>query len=117
MTETFRVMLRMRIRPGAEEEFERTWLTIGKAVTDHPANIGQWLLRGDEDEPVYYIISDWTDEPRFREFEHSAEHLEHRKQLHPYRTGGEMWTMRPVFQMRGNGSVRKHPTIAGHEPV
>jgi heme-degrading monooxygenase HmoA len=100
-TGPFRVMLRMHIRPGAEEDYERTWLKVGKAITDHPANIGQWLLRSNEEEGVYYIVSDWTDEARFREFERSDAHLEHRKQLHPYRTGGAMWTMRVVFQIRG----------------
>ena len=98
--EIFRVMLRMRIRPGTEEEYERTWLKIGQVITDHPANIGQCLMRGDED-GIYYIVSDWADEARFREFERSAEHVEHREKLHPFRTGGEMWTMRMIYQMRG----------------
>ncbi|MBM0229832.1 antibiotic biosynthesis monooxygenase, partial [Micromonospora sp. ATA51] len=66
----FRVMLRMQIKPGMQEEFERVWLEVGDSVTSHPANLGQWLSR-DEEEGVYWIVSDWVDEPRFREFEHS----------------------------------------------
>jgi heme-degrading monooxygenase HmoA len=97
----FRVLLRMQVRPGTEQDYERTWLEVGKAITDHPANLGQWLLRSTEEEGIYYIVSDWTDEARFREFERSAAHLEHRQKLHPYRTGGSMWTMRVVFHMNG----------------
>ncbi|MBF8191924.1 antibiotic biosynthesis monooxygenase [Nonomuraea sp. K274] len=98
----FRVLLRMQIHAGMEEEFERTWYQVGKAVTDHPANLGQWLAKSQE-EGVYFIMSDWTDEPRFREFEHSDGHLEHRTKLHPFRSGGTMDTMNVVYAMGGKG--------------
>jgi heme-degrading monooxygenase HmoA len=101
----FRVMLRMQIRPGMEEEFEKTWYQIGTGVTDHEANLGQWLARSQDEDGVYYIVSDWTDEPRFREFEHSPAHLEHRKMLHPFRSGGSMMTMRVIYAMQGAGAV------------
>ncbi|MEV5753943.1 antibiotic biosynthesis monooxygenase family protein [Actinoallomurus sp. NPDC052308] len=101
----FRVMLRMQIHQGMEQEFEQTWHSVGKAVTDHPANIGQWLSRSDEEDNVYYIVSDWTDEPRFREFEHSDTHLAHRTKLHPYRSGGSMTTMHVVYAMTGAGAA------------
>ncbi len=100
----FRVMLRMQIRPGMEQEFEQTWFQVGKAVTDHPANLGQWLAKSQEEDSVYYIVSDWTDEPRFREFEHSEGHLAHRTKLHPYRSGGSMSTMNVVYAMTGAGT-------------
>ena len=96
----FRVMLRMEIKPGMGAEFEQTWLAIGEGVTSHPANLGQWLSRSDE-EGVYYIVSDWVDEPRFREFETSDRHLEHRKQLHPFRSGGSMTTMQVIAHLPG----------------
>ncbi|WP_285774606.1 antibiotic biosynthesis monooxygenase family protein [Microtetraspora sp. NBRC 13810] len=95
----FRVLLRMEIRPGVEGEFERTWLEVGSAVTGHPANLGQWLARSEEEEGVYFIVSDWVDEERFREFEHSAGHVAHRTRLHPFRSGGSMTTMRVVYAM------------------
>lgn len=97
----FRVMLRMEIRSGMEEEFEQTWYQVGKTVTEHPANLGQWLARSQDEDGVYYIVSDWTDEPRFREFEHSEGHLTHRKKLHPFRSGGSMSTMQIVYAMTG----------------
>ncbi|MEU7985004.1 antibiotic biosynthesis monooxygenase family protein [Streptosporangium canum] len=100
----FRVLLRMQIRSGMEREFERTWLQVGRAVTDHPANLGQWLSRSQEEEGVYYIVSDWADERRFREFEHSEGHLAHRTRLHPFRSGGSMTTMRVVYAMTGAGA-------------
>lgn len=98
----FRVLLRVNVRPGMGADFERTWLSIGGAVTAHPANRGQWLLRGaDDDGPheVYYIVSDWTDEAGFRAFEHSDEHVVHRERLHPYRSGGSMTTMRVLHHL------------------
>ncbi|MET0425256.1 MAG: antibiotic biosynthesis monooxygenase family protein [Actinoplanes sp.] len=105
--DVFRVMLRMEIKPGAEEEFERVWTQIGDSVTSHPANLGQWLSRSDE-KGVYYIVSDWVDEPRFREFETSHRHLEHREKLHPYRTGGAMTTMQVVAFLPGSATAATH---------
>lgn len=95
----FRVLLKMHIRPGMEDEFERVWLEVGDAITGHPANRGQWLLRSAEENGVFYIISDWEDEAQFREFEHSAAHVDHRTKLHPYRSGGSMTTMHVVHAL------------------
>jgi heme-degrading monooxygenase HmoA len=96
---TFRVMLRMQIITGKEEEFEKTWYGIGSVITDEPANGGQWLLKSNDEPSVYYIMSDWVNEPLFRTFEHSATHLEHRTKLHPFRNGGSMATMSVVFHL------------------
>ncbi|MET8005467.1 antibiotic biosynthesis monooxygenase family protein [Nonomuraea glycinis] len=97
--EGFRVLLRMRIRAGLENDFEATWLRVGDAVTADPANRGQWLM-ADQDEPgIYYIVSDWVNEAGFRRFEQSAEHVEHRERLHPYRSDGSMVTSRIVYHL------------------
>ncbi|WP_030340072.1 antibiotic biosynthesis monooxygenase family protein [Streptomyces sp. NRRL S-1022] len=95
----FRVLLRVETRPGMAADFERTWREVGTAVTSDPANLGQWLMRSTEEEHVYYIISDWTDEPGFRAFEHSEQHVKHRERLHPFRSGGSMATMRAVYHL------------------
>jgi heme-degrading monooxygenase HmoA len=105
----FRVLLRMEIHFGREQEFEETWLRVGEAVTGHPGNLAQWLLRGTTEEEeaggsVYYIVSDWTDEPSFRAFESSEAHVRHRELLHPYRGTGSMTTMRTVYALRGAGA-------------
>src|SRR6266404_1188395 len=96
----FRVMLRMQIKPGMGAEFEQVWREIGDFVSSHPANLGQWLSRSEEP-GVYYIVSDWIDEPQFRQFEKSERHLEHRRKLHPYRSGGQMTTMGVVAYLPG----------------
>ncbi|GIF07073.1 antibiotic biosynthesis monooxygenase family protein [Actinoplanes siamensis] len=103
----FRVMLRMQIKPGAEDEFERVWTEIGDSVTSHPANLGQWLSRSEE-KGVYYIVSDWVDEARFREFETSRRHLDHRQKLHPFRTGGTMTTMQVVAFLPSSATAVTH---------
>lgn len=96
MTATFRVLLKAQIRPGTTVEFERSWVQASDAVSGHPANRGHWLARSDDDANTYYVISDWTDEPSFREFESSEAHLTHRTMMRPYLTGGSMATMRLV---------------------
>ncbi|MCW2881653.1 MAG: hypothetical protein JWQ95_5753 [Sphaerisporangium sp.] len=101
----FRVFLRMQIHPGMENDFEKTWYQVGATVTEHPANLGQWLAKSQEEEGVYYITSDWTDEPRFREFETSDGHLAHRTKLHPFRSGGTMTTMHVVYAITGAGAT------------
>ncbi|WP_214321481.1 antibiotic biosynthesis monooxygenase family protein [Nonomuraea sediminis] len=98
---TFRVLLRFEINPGMEKGFEDTWLSIGSVITGDPGNLGQWLMRDAEEQSVYYVMSDWLDEKHFREFEHSAAHVEHRTKLHPYRRGGSMQTMLVVHELRG----------------
>jgi heme-degrading monooxygenase HmoA len=96
---TFRVFLTMEIHPGLQDEFERTWRSVGQAITSHPANRGQWLMRSNDDPTIYHILSDWTDEPRFREFERSSAHVTHREKLHPYRARGTMTTMNVVCRL------------------
>ncbi|MDX3380097.1 antibiotic biosynthesis monooxygenase [Streptomyces niveiscabiei] len=100
----FRVMLRMEIEPGKEADFERAWHEGTDAVTGHPANLGQSLSRSTAEDSTYYIVSDWLDEPRFRAFEDSPEHLRHRATLHPYRKGGSFHTMELVTHLSGKAS-------------
>jgi heme-degrading monooxygenase HmoA len=97
--QAFRVLLRMQIHPGMERDFKRTWLDIGNAIAEHPANLRQWLMKSAEEEHTYYIMSDWIDEPQFRQFELSDAHLEHRKRLFPFRVDISMTTMHIVYTL------------------
>jgi len=92
----FRAVLEVEVEPGTEEAFERAWLAVARRIAGHPGNLGQWLMRGDD---AYYIFTDWTDEDTFRRFETSEEHRRNRELLAPYRTGGKMITMRPVYEL------------------
>jgi heme oxygenase (mycobilin-producing) len=96
----FRVLLRFQIHPGMEGDFERTWLGIADIVTDHPANLEQWLMKSMEEPGIYWIISDWVDEAGFRQFEHSDAHVGHRTRLHPFRSSGSMTTMQVIHHLR-----------------
>ncbi|MEV6401089.1 NAD(P)-binding domain-containing protein [Streptomyces sp. NPDC051907] len=99
-TPLFRVILRMEIQPGTQDEFERTWWEVGSAIARQPANRGQTLTRATEgDTPVYYVITDWADEKSFRAFEVSEAHVEHRRRLGQYRTRGEMTTTQTVYDI------------------
>ncbi len=101
----FRVMLRMEVKPGLEAEFEREWHQGTDAVTGHPANLGQWLSRDTAVEGTYWIVSDWLDEPRFRAFESSPAHLEHRAKLHPFRSGGSFHTSEVLAHIAGRAAA------------
>ena len=97
----FRVLLRMHIHPGMEEEFERVWLQADADLANEPASLHRWLLRSATEDGVYFIISDWTDEAGFRAFENSPTHLTHRTKLHPYRSSASFTTMRVVHGVPG----------------
>jgi heme-degrading monooxygenase HmoA len=98
---TFRVLLRMEVAPGAAPDFERVWHEGAGVITGQPANVGQWLCRSEDEPDVYHIVSDWTDEASFRAYELSAEHLAHRRTLHPYRLRGSMATATVLAALPG----------------
>jgi heme-degrading monooxygenase HmoA len=101
----YRVLLRMQINPGMEADFEKVWQGSTEAVTDHPACLGQWLSKSTDEEAVYYIVSDWVDEPGFRAFETSDAHLAHRERLHPYRSQGSFNTMHVIAYVKGTAGT------------
>ncbi|MEU6846118.1 antibiotic biosynthesis monooxygenase family protein [Streptomyces sp. NPDC046716] len=93
---THRVILRMEVFPELAADFERTWQEVAEAISAEPANLGQTLVRDTEDEGVYWVLTDWSDEPRFRAFESSPQHVLHRMRLKPYRRGGAMYVTEVV---------------------
>lgn len=97
----FRVWLRVEVRPGAGSEFEREWLAVAEGIARHEANTGQWLQRSAEEDDLYFVLSEWTDEADFRRFEHSAEHRSNRRRLDGFRRGGSMQTMTLVRAVPG----------------
>jgi heme-degrading monooxygenase HmoA len=107
----FRVLLRMRIRPGEGVAFGRAWQAGADVIAGQADNLGQWLARDTEDADTYYVISDWADEASFRAYEHGAVHAEHLARLRPYRAEGEMATMSvlsgvPPVAVEGQERVR-----------
>jgi heme-degrading monooxygenase HmoA len=101
----FRVLLRMELHEGGEAEFEKAWLAGADVISGQPANLGQWLALSAEEPAVYYIISDWTDEAAFRDYELSEEHREHRQRLHPYRKSGTMAVMNIAHSRAGAAAM------------
>ncbi|MEU5050257.1 antibiotic biosynthesis monooxygenase family protein [Streptomyces sp. NPDC021096] len=100
----YRVTLRMDIQPGMEKEFEEAWLAGAARIADNPGNTGQDLSRGEGD-GTYYIVSDWVSKEAFLAYERSAGHQEHRRSLAPYRSAGEMTTMRTLYRLTGKGGA------------
>ncbi|MFB7328586.1 antibiotic biosynthesis monooxygenase family protein [Streptomyces sp. NPDC056190] len=96
---THRVILRMEIRPELAAEFERTWLEVARTIARRPANQGQTLVRDIVEPHVYHVLTDWASEAEFRAFELSEEHVENRRRLAPFRTGGDMTVSRVVHHL------------------
>jgi heme-degrading monooxygenase HmoA len=96
----FRVLLSMDVHADRAPEFERAWTAVASAIAGHPANLAQALMRGNDGDGRYHILSDWTDEAAFRDFEHSEAHVAYRARLAPYRAGVTMTTMHVVRELR-----------------
>ena len=97
--QVFRVTLRMEVAPGMADEFEKVWLGVGNRIAGEDANLGQLLLKSAEDDNVYYVVSDWENEPGFREFERSSGHTQNRRKLGPFRVASSMSTAHLVFEL------------------
>jgi heme-degrading monooxygenase HmoA len=100
----YRVLLRMQVVPGQDERFERAWREGAGIIAEEPANVAQSLSRCDAEPGIYYIVSDWLDEPAFRAYEASERHRRHRARLHPYRSAGSMTTMTVLDATAGLGA-------------
>jgi len=100
----YRVMLRMEVTEDLHEGFERAWVDGAATIAREPANVGQWLSRSADEAGIYYIVSDWVDEPSFREYERSERHRVHRARLHPYRSAGSMTTMTVLHAAPGRAA-------------
>jgi heme oxygenase (mycobilin-producing) len=103
-TGVYRILLRMQVVPGKEEQFERAWRDGAGTIAREPANLAQWLARSEDEAGVYYIVSDWRDERSFRDYEVSERHRLHRQRLHPYRLAGSMTTMTVLAGQTGGGA-------------
>lgn len=99
MTPGLRVLLRIRIVPGREAEFEQLWRSHAQTVRRFPDNHGQQLLRLSGETGHYTVLTDWTDEPSFRAFERSAEQQAYLQRLWPMRAGGEMQLLEPLHEL------------------
>jgi heme-degrading monooxygenase HmoA len=87
---TLRVLLNIEIKPGRAEEFERLWHDHAAYVDGLEANLGQSLSRDTAKPGAYVVLSDWTSEPAFREFEKSEPQQAYLRSLWPIRAGGAM---------------------------
>ena len=67
-----RAHMRMRVREGCEEAFERAWRATAEAISRVPGNVGQKMLRETGDGRDVCIVSEWTDLRSLREFGRST---------------------------------------------
>ncbi|MEU8530278.1 MULTISPECIES: antibiotic biosynthesis monooxygenase [Streptomyces] len=110
-----RVLLRIRIEPGHEAEFEELWLAHSRTVRTFPDNHGQQLLTGGTGD--YTVLTDWTDEPAFRAFEQSPEQQAYLQRLWPMRAGGEMQLLAPLHECSSDVEFQEEPVSVQQEQV
>ncbi|MEU2347818.1 FAD-dependent oxidoreductase [Modestobacter sp. NPDC049651] len=56
-----RTLLRMRVRPGGEEQFVEAWRAAAAQIAGQPGNVRQELMRDAEDPRTFLIAGDWAD--------------------------------------------------------
>jgi heme oxygenase (mycobilin-producing) len=112
----FRVMLRMRIRPGAGAQFEEIIGDIACAVAARAGNLGQQVYREASDPLVYYVFSDWVDDKAFWVHESSAEHRSRIARMGPVRVESSMSTMQLVNDLGEGISRRRGAGSRGGSP-
>lgn len=67
-----RFVLALQVKPDSEVTFVQVWSQLAQAASCHPANIEQWLTRGQDG--VWYVTSDWLDPDAYTAFSHGPEH-------------------------------------------
>lgn len=66
-----RAVLRMKVKEGREQDFERAWKNVAEHTCRVPGNLRQALLIDQGEPGVFVITSDWEDHESFRRFERS----------------------------------------------
>jgi heme-degrading monooxygenase HmoA len=67
------VALSVEIKAGEEDDFEREFREVARAVSGADGLMGQTLCRDAARPEHYLIVSDWSDRETFRRFEVSPE--------------------------------------------
>ena len=84
-----RTQISMRIRLGAEAEFEQAWFRGATSVAEVTGNIAQELVRDAEDAARYVVTSDWESEEALSAFSASPQRVEFSAVLETYRESAE----------------------------
>lgn len=66
-----RAVLRMKVKEGLGQDFERAWRNVAEHTRHVPGNLRQTLLVDQNEPGVFVITSDWEDPESFRRFERS----------------------------------------------
>jgi 2-polyprenyl-6-methoxyphenol hydroxylase-like FAD-dependent oxidoreductase/heme-degrading monooxygenase HmoA len=67
-----RTLLRMRVREGAEAQFEEVWQAAAAQIAAVPGNVRQELLRDATDPRTFLIAADWADKAAVDAFGRSS---------------------------------------------
>ena len=85
-----RATLYMKVKPGAEEQFEPAWRAIAERVRREPGNLRQTLSRDPADPASFVVTSDWESREAFARFERSPEQDELTAPLRSMRESARM---------------------------
>lgn len=85
-----KVILTMTVPAQHAAAFEAAWQPAADFAARQKGCLGQVLVRRDEAEPSYLVMSDWTDREAFSEFERSSVQERVTADLRKFRTSARM---------------------------
>ncbi|MBA2558653.1 MAG: antibiotic biosynthesis monooxygenase [Propionibacteriales bacterium] len=98
-----RIVLEMRVLDSCEPaDFLREWDNVSKAVATFSGNLGQALGRSLLDDRIFFVTSDWIDEPSFRAFETSERQDELTAGLRSLRASARMNVQQILIEHKGD---------------
>ncbi|WP_432488152.1 FAD-dependent monooxygenase [Kineococcus sp. SYSU DK018] len=114
-----RTVLRMRARPGREEEFVAAWRLAAAQISRAPGNLRQELMRSRTEERWFAIASDWTDEEAAAAFGRSSARENLTESLRELREDAarEVFTVLEQVPGRQVGQEQQQPAPADHGAV
>ncbi len=96
-----RATLRMKVRDGRAEDFERAWLAVAERVRSLPGNLRQSLLRDPDDASTFVVVTDWDSRATFSQFEHSPEQDDLTAPLRDLRESANMTVYEVLHDIKG----------------
>lgn len=95
-------MLRMRVRPGCEEEFVRAWKKAAGAIAGIAGQLSQELLRDEADPGVFVVVATWSDRVSLDHFSRGEHRNQLTEALRELRESAERNNYHTLLRVKGN---------------
>jgi quinol monooxygenase YgiN len=98
-------MLRMRVRPGQEDNFVDAWHEAATSIAGTPGQLSQELFRDTDDLRSFVIVATWSDRERLDAFGGSEDRERLTAALRGLRESAERHTYDRVHRIEGQGPL------------